>query len=61
MIVVDTTVWIDFLGGRGTPFDRHLDATPESWLAQRRRKEAGHPDSPRQQYTEYFRFCASVA
>ena len=24
MIVVDTTVWIDFLGGRDTPFDRHL-------------------------------------
>jgi predicted nucleic acid-binding protein len=24
MIVVDTTVWIDFLAGRGTPFDRHL-------------------------------------
>ena len=24
MIVVDTTVWIDFLEGRGTPFDRHL-------------------------------------
>ena len=24
MIVVDTTVWIDFLEGRGTAFDRHL-------------------------------------
>ena len=24
MIVVDTTVWIDFLGARGTAFDRHL-------------------------------------
>lgn len=24
MIVVDTTVWIDFLEGRGTTFDRHL-------------------------------------
>ena len=24
MIVVDTTVWIDFLEARGTPFDRHL-------------------------------------
>ena len=24
MIVVDTTVWIEFLEGRGTPFDRHL-------------------------------------
>lgn len=24
MIVVDTTVWIDFLEDRGTPFDRHL-------------------------------------
>jgi predicted nucleic acid-binding protein len=24
VIVVDTTVWIDFLGGRGTAFDRHL-------------------------------------
>jgi predicted nucleic acid-binding protein len=24
MIVVDTTVWIDFLAGRDTPFDRHL-------------------------------------
>ncbi len=24
MIVVDTTVWIDFLEGRGTPFDLHL-------------------------------------
>ena len=26
MIVVDTTVLIDFLGGRGTPFDEHLTA-----------------------------------
>jgi predicted nucleic acid-binding protein len=25
MIVVDTTVWIDFLEARGTPFDLHLD------------------------------------
>jgi len=24
MIVVDTTVWIDFLEARGTAFDRHL-------------------------------------
>lgn len=24
MIVVDTTVWIDFLEARGTPFDLHL-------------------------------------
>ena len=24
MIVVDTTVWIDFLEARGTEFDRHL-------------------------------------
>ena len=24
MIVVDTTVWIDFFGGRGNVFDRHL-------------------------------------
>lgn len=24
MIVVDTTIWIDFLGARGTAFDRHL-------------------------------------
>jgi predicted nucleic acid-binding protein len=24
VIVVDTTVWIDFLGARGTTFDRHL-------------------------------------
>ena len=24
MIVVDTTVWIDFLGGRETPYDLHL-------------------------------------
>jgi predicted nucleic acid-binding protein len=24
VIVVDTTVWIDFLAGRGTGFDRHL-------------------------------------
>ncbi len=24
MIVVDTTVWIDFLGAKGTPFDLHL-------------------------------------
>ncbi len=24
MIVVDTTVWIDFLAARGTVFDRHL-------------------------------------
>ena len=24
MIVVDTTIWIDFLEGRGTAFDRHL-------------------------------------
>lgn len=24
MIVVDTTVWIDFLGGRDTPFNRQL-------------------------------------
>ena len=24
MIVVDTTVWIDFLEGKGTAFDRHL-------------------------------------
>jgi predicted nucleic acid-binding protein len=24
VIVVDTTVWIDFLEGRGTSFDRHL-------------------------------------
>ena len=24
MIVVDTTVWIDFLEARGTPFNRHL-------------------------------------
>ena len=24
MIVIDTTVWIDFLEGRGTRFDRHL-------------------------------------
>jgi hypothetical protein len=24
LIVVDTTVWIDFLGARGTAFDRHL-------------------------------------
>ena len=24
MIVVDTTVWIDFLGARGTVFDNHL-------------------------------------
>ncbi len=24
MIVVDTTVWIDFLQGRGSVFDRHL-------------------------------------
>lgn len=24
MIVVDTTVWIDFFEARGTPFDRHL-------------------------------------
>jgi hypothetical protein len=24
VIVVDTTVWIDFLGARGTSFDRHL-------------------------------------
>lgn len=24
MIVVDTTIWIDFLEGRGTRFDRHL-------------------------------------
>lgn len=24
MILVDTTVWIDFLEGRGTTFDRHL-------------------------------------
>jgi predicted nucleic acid-binding protein len=24
VIVVDTTVWIDFLEARGTPFDRHL-------------------------------------
>ena len=24
MIVVDTTVWIDFLAGRGTSFDLHL-------------------------------------
>ena len=26
MIVVDTTVWIDFLEARGTPFERHLTA-----------------------------------
>jgi hypothetical protein len=24
MIIVDTTVWIDFLQGRGTPFEEHL-------------------------------------
>ena len=24
MIVVDTTVWIDFFNGAGTPEDRHL-------------------------------------
>jgi predicted nucleic acid-binding protein len=24
VIVVDTTIWIDFLGARGTAFDRHL-------------------------------------
>ena len=24
MIVVDTTVWIDFFGAKGTPFDLHL-------------------------------------
>ena len=29
MIVVDTTVWIDFLEARGTPFDRHLTALLE--------------------------------
>ena len=30
MIVVDTTVWIDFLEGRGTGFDRHLTELIES-------------------------------
>ena len=30
MIVVDTTVWIDFLEARGTPFDHHLAALLES-------------------------------
>jgi predicted nucleic acid-binding protein len=25
MIVIDTTVWIDFLEARGTPFDLHLE------------------------------------
>ena len=30
MIVVDTTVWIDFLEGRGTSFDRHLSDLLES-------------------------------
>ena len=29
MIVVDTTVWIDFLEARGTPFDLHLKALIE--------------------------------
>ncbi len=29
MIVVDTTVWIDFLEARGTSFDRHLTALVE--------------------------------
>jgi predicted nucleic acid-binding protein len=24
VLVVDTTIWIDFLGARGTAFDRHL-------------------------------------
>ncbi|MCI0546507.1 MAG: PIN domain nuclease [Candidatus Rokubacteria bacterium] len=30
MIVVDTTVWIDFLGAKGTTFDRHLAELVES-------------------------------
>jgi predicted nucleic acid-binding protein len=30
MIVVDTTVWIDFLEGRGTIFERHLAELLES-------------------------------
>jgi predicted nucleic acid-binding protein len=30
MIVVDTTVWIDFLAARGTSFDRHLAELIES-------------------------------
>lgn len=30
MIVVDTTVWIDFLEARGTAFDRHLAELLES-------------------------------
>jgi predicted nucleic acid-binding protein len=30
VIVVDTTVWIDFLGARGTAFDRHLAELLES-------------------------------
>ena len=30
MIVVDTTVWIDFLEARGTAFDRHLAELVES-------------------------------
>jgi predicted nucleic acid-binding protein len=30
LIVVDTTVWIDFLEARGTAFDRHLTALVES-------------------------------
>ena len=30
MIVVDTTVWIDFLEARGTAFDRHLTELVET-------------------------------
>ena len=30
MIVVDTTVWIDFLEARGTAFDRHLTELVEN-------------------------------
>jgi predicted nucleic acid-binding protein len=30
LIVVDTTVWIDFLEARGTPFDRHLTGLVET-------------------------------
>jgi predicted nucleic acid-binding protein len=29
VIVVDTTIWIDFLEARGTPFDRHLTGLVE--------------------------------
>jgi hypothetical protein len=30
VIVVDTTVWIDFLEARGAAFDRHLTELVES-------------------------------